>query len=132
MNFLVWLTLIFLVFLNLHLSIMSKHLHCLSKLSRFMTNGFHFVRRCHHISDRPILKRRCSSTSNRHAARHVQTNGFCWRVVKGTELDSGEISVAHLQDISESVHASLTATVLIAAGWSHGSRLRCECSKETF
>lgn len=97
-----------------------------------MTNGFNFLRRCHHISERPILKQRCTSTSNQRAARHIQTNGFCWRVVKETELDSGEISVAHLQVISESVHASLTATVLIAAGWNRGSRLQCECAKQTF
>lgn len=122
----------FLFFFNLHLSITNKHLYCLSKLSRFMTNGFNFVKRCHHISERPVLKQRCTSTSNQRAARLTQTNGCCWRVVKGTELDSGEISVTHLQVISESVHASLTATVIIAAGWSRGSRLQCECAKQTF
>lgn len=76
-----------------------------------------------------------------HSALHVQsvrrvrpaqTNGCCWCAVKETELDSGEISVAHLQVICESVHASLTATVIIAAGWSRGSRLQCECAKQTF
>lgn len=115
-----------LFFFNLHPSIKSKHLHCLSKLSHFMTNRFNFVKQCHHVSERS------TSTSNQSAARHAQTHGCCWRAVKGTELYSGEISVAHLQVISESVHASLTATVLIAARWSHGSRLQCECAKQTF
>ncbi len=97
-----------------------------------MTNRFNFVKQCHRVSERPILKQRCTSSSNQSAARRAQTNGCCWHAVKGTELDSGEISVAHLQVISESVHASLTATVLIAARWSHGSRLQCKCAKQTF